>query len=109
VYLTRGGSVQRSLTSGPRGWPAGQTPWPAGPTLQPPTGWLHSDTLHEAVEGNAKLKVSGGRTPWMAGHVARLAEHHLACFRLNQVGNPSLDAYKYPPTGGNQSNTVGVS
>jgi hypothetical protein len=27
--LTRGSSVQMPLTSGPRGWPAGQTPWPA--------------------------------------------------------------------------------
>jgi hypothetical protein len=24
MYLTRGGSVERPLTSGPRGWPAGQ-------------------------------------------------------------------------------------
>jgi hypothetical protein len=36
------------------------------------------------------LKVGGGRTPWPAGHVARLAGHHLACC------NPSLDPYKYP-------------
>jgi hypothetical protein len=52
--------VQRSLISGPRGWPAGQTPWPAGPTLQPLAGWLHGDTLQEAVEENPKLKVGGG-------------------------------------------------
>jgi hypothetical protein len=25
--------VQRSLTSGPKGWPAGQIPWPAGQLL----------------------------------------------------------------------------
>jgi hypothetical protein len=81
VYLTRGGSVQRPVTSG---WPAGQTPWPVGPTLQPLTGWLRGDTFQEVVEGNPKLKVGGGRTPW-------LAAHHLACYRLNQVGNPSLD------------------
>jgi hypothetical protein len=56
--------VQRPLTSGPRGLPAGQTPWPASPTLQPLMGWLHGDILQEAVEGNPKLKVGGGRTPW---------------------------------------------
>jgi hypothetical protein len=53
VYLTRGGNVQRPLTSGPRGWPA-------GPTLQPLVGWVHGNTLQEAVEGNPKLKVDGG-------------------------------------------------
>jgi hypothetical protein len=68
--------VQRPMTSGPRGCPAGQTPLPAGPTLQPLMGWLHGDTLQEAVERNPKLKVVGGRTPWPDGH-------HLACYRLN--------------------------
>jgi hypothetical protein len=53
VYLTQGGSVQRPLTNGPRGWPI-------DPTLQPLTGWLRGDTLQEAVEGNPKLKVDGG-------------------------------------------------
>jgi hypothetical protein len=37
------------------------------------TGWLCGDTLQEVVEGNPKLKVSGGRIPWPAGHVARPA------------------------------------
>jgi hypothetical protein len=69
-------------------------------------GWLHGDSLQEAVEGNPKLKVDGGRTPWPAVHMARLADHHLVCYRLNQVGNPSLDLYKYPLTGGNQNNTL---
>jgi hypothetical protein len=87
VYLTRGGSVQRPLTSGPRGWSAGETQWPAGPTLQPLTGWLRGDTLQEAVERNPKLKVGGGRTPWPADNVTRPAGYHLAC---------SLDPYKYP-------------
>jgi hypothetical protein len=76
-----------------------------GPTLHPHVGWLHGDILQEAVEGNPKLKVGGGRTPWPVGHVARLPDHHLVCYRLNQVGNTSLDPYKYPPTGGNQSNS----
>jgi hypothetical protein len=34
--------------------------------------------------------------PWPAFHVARPVGHHLACYQLNQVGNPSLDPYKYP-------------
>jgi hypothetical protein len=87
VYLTRGGNVQRLLTSGPKGWPAGETPWPVGPTLQPLAGWLCGGTLQETVEGNPKLNIGGGRTPWPAGH-------HFACYQLNQVGNPSLDPYK---------------
>jgi hypothetical protein len=70
--------------------------WPAGPTLQPLMGWLYGDTLQEAVEGNPKLKVSGGPTPWPDGHMARPAGHHLACYQLNQVGNPSSEPYKYP-------------
>jgi hypothetical protein len=45
MHLTRGGSVQRSLTSEPRGWLNGQTPWPVGPTLQPLTGLLHGHAL----------------------------------------------------------------
>jgi hypothetical protein len=84
--------VQRPLTSGPRGWPV-------GPTLQPLMGWLRSDTLQEAVEGNPKLEVNGGQTPWPASH-------HLVCYQLNQVGNPSVDPYKYPSTSGNQSNRL---
>jgi hypothetical protein len=64
-------SVQRPLTSGSRGWLADQTPWPIGPTLQPLAGWLRGDTLQEAVEGNATLKVSGGLTPWPVNHMAR--------------------------------------
>jgi hypothetical protein len=65
--------MQRPLTSGAMGWPA-------GPTLEPLMGWIHSDTLQEAVEGNPELKVGGGQTPWLAGHVARSADHHLACY-----------------------------
>jgi hypothetical protein len=88
--------VQTPLTSGPRGWSTGQTHWPANPTLQHLEGWLRDDTLQEAVGGNPKPKVGGGRTPWLAGHMARPAGDHLVCYRLNQVGNPSLDPYKYP-------------
>jgi hypothetical protein len=80
MYLTRGGSVQRPLTSGPREWPVGQTPWPVGPTLQPLADQLCSDTLQEAVAGNLKLKVGGGWTLWPPGHVARSASHHLVSY-----------------------------
>jgi hypothetical protein len=59
--------VQRSLTSGPRGWTAGQTPWVACPTLQPLVGWLYDKTLQGAVEGNPKLKV---------GHAVQDAKLH---------------------------------
>jgi hypothetical protein len=104
--MTLGGSVQRPLTSGHREWLANQNPWPAGPTLQPLVGWLHGDTLQEVVEGNPKLTGSGGQTPWLTGHVARPANHHLACYRLNQVGNLSMDPYKYLPTSGNQNTTL---
>jgi hypothetical protein len=66
MYLTRGGGVQRLLTSGPKGWSA-------DPTWQPLMGRLHGDTLQEAITGNPKPKVSGGRTPWPPGHMARPA------------------------------------
>jgi hypothetical protein len=96
----------RPLTSGPRGWSTGQTPCLAGPTLQPLAGQLHGDTVQEAVIGNSKPKVGGGQTLWPPGHVARPIGHHLASYRLNQVGNPFLDPYKYPSTGGNQYTTL---
>jgi hypothetical protein len=51
--------VQRPLTSGPRGWSAGQTPWPACPTLQPLTGLHHEHALEEAITRNLKLEVGG--------------------------------------------------
>jgi hypothetical protein len=41
-------------------------------------GRLHGATLQEAVLGNLKPKVNGGRTPWLLGHVARPAGYHLA-------------------------------
>jgi hypothetical protein len=48
-------------------------------------------------------KVDGGRTTWSACHVARPTDHHLVSYWLNQVGNPSLDPYKYPSIGENQN------
>jgi hypothetical protein len=73
--------VQRLLTSGPKGWPT-------GPTLQHLVGQLHGDTLQAVVIGNLKLKVSGGRTPWMPGHVTRSAGHHLVSYRLVEINTP---------------------
>jgi hypothetical protein len=70
------------------GWSASQTPWSVDPTLQPIVGLLHGHALQEVVTRNLKLEVSGSRTWWSAGHVARPAGQ--------QVGNPSLDPYKYP-------------
>jgi hypothetical protein len=81
--------VQRALTSGPRGWPTGQTPWLVRANLKPLTGRLHGDTLQEAVIGNPKSKVGGGQTSWPPDHVSWPAGHHLASYRLNQIGNPS--------------------
>jgi hypothetical protein len=54
--------VQRPLTSGPRGWLAGQTPRPVGPTLEPLMGYLHGHALLEVTTRNPKLEVSGSWT-----------------------------------------------
>jgi hypothetical protein len=59
--------------------------------------FLGCDALPEAVEWNLSFGVSDGRTPWPAGHVARLTGQHLVNYRLNQVSNRSWDSYKYPP------------
>jgi hypothetical protein len=53
IHLTRGGRVQRSLTCGSRGSPA-------GPTLQPPMIFLGGDALQEAVEWTPSPRVGGG-------------------------------------------------
>jgi hypothetical protein len=95
MYLTRGGSVQMSLTSGPRGWPARFY-------VSLARGYMHT-CLHKKGKAKAVEKVGGGQTKWPAGHVARPAGHHLVSYQLNQVGNPSLNPYKYPSTGGNQN------
>jgi hypothetical protein len=58
--------------------------------------------LHKKEKAKAVEKVGGGRTTWLIDHMARPASHHLASYRLNQVGNPSMDPYKYPSTSGNQ-------
>jgi hypothetical protein len=57
MYLTQGDSVQRPLTSGARGWPAGQVLCWFGP-------WLRAHVSTRGVEGQD----GGGRTTWLAGH-----------------------------------------
>jgi hypothetical protein len=80
MHLTQGGSVQRLLTSGPRGWPVGQTPWLTGPTLQPLMGLLHGHAPQEAISRNPKIEVSGSQTWWPADHMARPTGQHLAWY-----------------------------
>jgi hypothetical protein len=91
--------MQRPLTSGPRGWPTGPTFWPL-------MDWLHGHALQEVASWNMKLEVGGSQTRWPPGHVARPTDQHLVCYRLNQVGNSSLDPYKYPATDGIQNTTL---
>jgi hypothetical protein len=64
-------------------------------------GFVHT-CLHKKGKDKAVEKVGGGRTTWPAGHVAKPASQQLTSCRLNQVGNPSLDPYKYPSTDRNQ-------
>jgi hypothetical protein len=45
--------VQRPLTCGPSGWPA-------GPTLQSPMSFVGGDFLQEAVEWSPRPGVGGG-------------------------------------------------
>jgi hypothetical protein len=55
--------------------------------------------LHDKGKAMAVEKVSGGQTHWPAGHVARPLGHHLASYRLSQVGGAPPWPYKYPDTG----------
>jgi hypothetical protein len=88
--------VQRPLISGPRGWPADHSLCRFG------RGFMHM-CLHEKGKAKEVEKVDGGQTTWLVGHVARPTGHHLVSYRLNQDGNPSLDPYKDPSTGGNRN------
>jgi hypothetical protein len=101
MYLTRGGSVQRPLASGPWGWPVVQIPWPVGQVLCRFGSRLRAHVSTREGEGQDGEKVSGCRTTWLTGHMARPVGHHMVSYQLNQVGKPSLDPYKYPSTGGN--------
>jgi hypothetical protein len=65
MYLTRGGSVQRPLTSGPRGWLAGQKPWLAGQVLCRFDPWLPAHVSTREGEGQG-----GGESQWRLKHMA---------------------------------------
>jgi hypothetical protein len=106
MHLTRGGCVQSPLTSGPRRWSTGQTPWLAGPILLPLVGLLHGHALQEAVTRNPKLKVSGSRTRWSAGHMASSVGHHLAPNQPLQVIGGPIHPYKCPPHGESRDTTL---
>jgi hypothetical protein len=59
--------------------------------------------LHEKGKAKAVKKVGGGRTHWLASHMAWLPNHHLVSYHLSQVGGAPPRPYKYPPSGGNQN------
>jgi hypothetical protein len=82
MYLTRGGSAQWLLTSGPRGWAVGQIPWPVGQVL--------------CRFGRRPLHLAGRHVAWPAGR-------HIASYHLSQVVGAHSGPYKYPSTGGNQN------
>jgi hypothetical protein len=103
MYLTRGGSAQRLLTSGPRGWAVGQIPWPVGQVLCRFGRRLYGHVSTREGEGQGGGK-SGWRPLHPAGrHVAWPAGRHIVSYHLSQVGGAHLGPYKYPSTGGNQN------
>jgi hypothetical protein len=73
MHLTRAGSMQRTMTSGPKGWSV-------GPTLQPLMCLLHGHALQEVVTRNLKLEVDGSWARWPASYVARSVGQHKACY-----------------------------
>jgi hypothetical protein len=64
-------------------------------------GFVH--TRQNKGKAKAVEKISGGQTTCLVNNVARPVGHHMVSFQLNHVGNPSLDPYKHPSTGGNQN------
>jgi hypothetical protein len=58
MYLTRGGSVQKPLSSGPRGWPTGQVLGRFGPRLR-----AHVSTCEGEHQGS-------GESRWRLNHMA---------------------------------------
>jgi hypothetical protein len=73
MCVTRGGGVQRPLTSGSRG---SLVTWFY-------VGLAHSfmhTCLHEKGKAKVVEKVSGGQTTWPTGHVASPAGHHLVSY-----------------------------
>jgi hypothetical protein len=95
MYQTRGGSVQRPLTSGPRGWPASKIPWPANFYVSSDKNFVDT-CLHEKGKAKAVKKVGEGQTHWPTGHVAWPPSHHLVSYSLGQVSGAPPQPYKYP-------------
>jgi hypothetical protein len=94
MYMTREDSVQRSLTSGPRG---SAKSLGRSTSFRVGSNQNFLDTcLYEKGKAMAVEKVGGGRTHWPAGHVARLVGHHLASCHLGQVSGTPPWPYKYP-------------
>jgi hypothetical protein len=87
--------VQRPLTSGPRGRSVGQVLRWFCPRLRG-----HVSTREEEGQGGEERRWKPFHP---AGHVARPADHHLASYRIGQVGGAPPRRYKYPSTGRNQN------
>jgi hypothetical protein len=65
MYLIQEGSVQRSLTSGPKGWPTDQIPWPADQVLCRFGPWLCAHVSTREGESQAS-----GESRWRPNHKA---------------------------------------
>jgi hypothetical protein len=66
MYLTRGGNVQRPLTSRPRGWPTDQIPWLARFYVSLARGFLHT-CLHEKGKAKAvEAEAHGQLATWLS-------------------------------------------
>jgi hypothetical protein len=89
--------VQRPLTSGPRGWLAGQIPWPTSQLLS-----RFRPKLLGHVSTREGKGYGSGKSPWRPNsldtclHVARPASRHLGNYHLGQVGGAPPWPYKYP-------------
>jgi hypothetical protein len=57
--------VQRLLTSGPKGWPAGKIPWPASQVLWRFGPWHRANVSTREGEGQ-----DGGESRWRPNHMA---------------------------------------
>jgi hypothetical protein len=53
--------------------------------------------LREKGKANVVKKVHGGRTHWLAGHMAWPPGHDLVSYHLGQVSGAPPQLYKYPP------------
>jgi hypothetical protein len=89
-HLTQGGSVQRPLTSGPRGWLADRPHFVASRGLASQARSPRGGNKESKVESQWKPDLVAARPCVLA------SRQHLVHYQLNQVSNSSLDRYKYP-------------